>query len=202
MSHYYDNDPNVKSERKPFDYRYRDIKLSLQTDHGVFSKGKIDFGSDLLITTFLNLNPPGPKKKILDVGCGYGPIGLTCAKVLPHSEVTMVDVNERALELAKDNRNSNQINNAEIQQSDCIDGVLDLQFDFVLTNPPIRAGKNVVHRIFEQSDQVLTHGGELWAVIQKKQGMPSAKEKMQNIFGNAEIIEKSKGYYILKSVKA
>lgn len=202
MSHYFDNDPNVKSERESFDYFYRDNKLSLQTDHSVFSKGKIDFGSDLLVTTFLNANPPGPKKKILDVGCGYGPIGLMCAKVLPHSEVTMVDVNERALDLAKDNQRSNNIQNAQLKVSNCLDDVLDLEFDFVLTNPPIRAGKEIVHKILEQSIKVLSSGGQLLVVIQKKQGMPSAKKKMQDIFGNAEIIEKSKGYYILKSVKA
>nr|WP_263314311.1 class I SAM-dependent methyltransferase [Mammaliicoccus sp. Marseille-Q6498] len=202
MSHYYDNDPDVKSERENFDYHYRDIKISLQSDHGVFSKGKIDFGSDLLVTTFLNINPPGPKKKILDVGCGYGPIGLMCAKVLPHSEITLVDVNERAIELAKDNKKSNNIDNAEVKVSNCLDAVSNETFDFVLTNPPIRAGKDVVHRILEQSDDVLLSGGELWVVIQKKQGMPSAKKKMQDVFGNAETIEKSKGYYILKSVKA
>ncbi|UXV32078.1 class I SAM-dependent methyltransferase [Mammaliicoccus sciuri] len=202
MSHYFDNDPNVKSERESFDYFYRDNKLSLQTDHGVFSKGKIDFGSDLLVTTFLNANPPGPKKKILDVGCGYGPIGLMCAKVLSHSEVTMVDVNERALDLAKDNQRSNNIQNAQLKVSNCLDDVLDLEFDFVLTNPPIRAGKEIVHKILEQSIEVLSNGGQLLVVIQKKQGMPSAKKKMQDIFGNAEIIEKSKGYHILKSVKA
>lgn len=202
MSHYFDNDPNVKSERENFDYFYRDNKLSLQTDHGVFSKGKIDFGSDLLISTFLNANPPGPKKKILDVGCGYGPIGLMCAKVLPYSEITLVDVNERALDLAKDNQKSNKISNANLQVSNCLDAVLDLKFDCVLTNPPIRAGKEIVHQILEQSNDVLSSGGELWVVIQKKQGMPSAKKKMQDLYGNAEIIEKSKGYYILKSVKA
>ncbi|GGI39735.1 class I SAM-dependent methyltransferase [Mammaliicoccus stepanovicii] len=202
MSHYYDNDPNVRSERTSFDYFYRDTKLSFLTDHGVFSKGKIDFGSDLLISTFLNLNPPGPKKRILDVGCGYGPIGLTCAKVLPHSEVTLVDVNERALGLASDNQKHNHIDNVEVKVSNCLDNMIDKTFDFVLTNPPIRAGKEVVHRILEQSVDVLVSGGALYVVIQKKQGMPSAKKKMQEIFGNAEIVEKSKGYYILKSVKA
>lgn len=202
MSHYYDNDPNIKSERENFDYLYRDIKLSLQTDHGVFSKGKIDFGSDLLISTFLNAYPPGPKKKILDVGCGYGPMGLMCAKVQPYSEITLLDVNERAIGLAKDNQKLNQIDNADIKVSNCLDAVIDLEFDFVLTNPPIRAGKEIVHQIIEQSGQVLCKNGELWLVIQKKQGMPSAKKKMEAIFGNAETIEKSKGYYILKSVKA
>lgn len=202
MSHYYDNDPNVKSERELFEFHYRDTTLNLQSDHGVFSKGKIDFGSDLLVRTFLNQNPPGPKKKILDVGCGYGPIGLMCAKVLPHSELTLVDVNERALVLAKDNRNANDIDNADIRLSNCLDAILDLDLDFVLTNPPIRAGKEIVHRIIEQSGQVLSENGELWVVIQKKQGMPSAKKKMESVFGNAETIEKSKGYYILRSIKA
>lgn len=201
MSHYYDENPEVESEESLFTYSYDNHDLELVTDAGVFSKGKIDFGSDLLVKTFLKTYPPGPTKNIIDVGCGYGPIGLMIAKVSPHHEVTMVDVNQRALNLSRKNKKRNRIDNVEVKESDGLSQVEDNTYDFVLTNPPIRAGKEVVHRILEDAYVKLKFDGELFVVIQKKQGMPSAKKKMQETFDNVEVLEKSKGYYILRSVK-
>ncbi|WP_436957043.1 class I SAM-dependent methyltransferase [Staphylococcus sp. AS1337] len=201
MSHYYDENPEVESEESLFTYSYDNHDLELVTDAGVFSKGKIDFGSDLLVKTFLKTYPPGPTKNIIDVGCGYGPIGLMIAKVSPHHEVTMVDVNQRALNLSRKNKKRNRIDNVEVKESDGLSQVEDNTYDFVLTNPPIRAGKEVVHRILEDAYVKLKIDGELFVVIQKKQGMPSAKKKMQDTFDNVEVLEKSKGYYILRSVK-
>lgn len=201
MSHYYDENPEVESEELLFTYSYDNHDLELVTDAGVFSKGKIDFGSDLLVKTFLKTYPPGLTKNIIDVGCGYGPIGLMIAKVSPHHEVTMVDVNQRALNLSRKNKKRNRIENVEVKESDGLSQVEDNTYDFVLTNPPIRAGKEVVHRILEDAYIKLKLDGELFVVIQKKQGMPSAKKKMQDTFGNIEVLEKSKGYYILRSVK-
>lgn len=201
MSHYYDENPEVESKEALFTYSYDNHDLELVTDAGVFSKGKIDFGSDLLVKTFLKTYPPGPTKNIIDVGCGYGPIGLMIAKVSPHHEVTMVDVNQRALNLSRKNKKRNRIENVEVKESDGLSQVEDNTYDFVLTNPPIRAGKEVVHRILEDAYVKLKLDGELFVVIQKKQGMPSAKKKMQDTFGNVEVLEKSKGYYILRSVK-
>lgn len=201
MSHYYDENPEVESEESLFTYSYDNHDLELVTDAGVFSKGKIDFGSDLLVKTFLKTYPPGPTKNIIDVGCGYGPIGLMIAKVSPHHEVTMVDVNQRALNLSRKNKKRNRIDNVKVKESDGLSQVEDNTYDFVLTNPPIRAGKEVVHRILEDAYVKLKLDGELFVVIQKKQGMPSAKKKMQDTFDNVEVLEKSKGYYILRSVK-
>lgn len=197
MSHYYSEEQNVPSNPSTFIYTYQQHSLSLKTDSGVFSKGGIDFGSNVLINVFLG----GQRyANILDVGCGYGPMGLMTAKVWDESHVTMVDVNERALELARFNAAQNNIDHVEIYKSSCLDGVTGM-FDAVITNPPIRAGKEIVHRIFEQSIAHLNHGGALFVVIQKKQGMPSAKKRMEELFGNVEVIAKDKGYYILKSVK-
>lgn len=201
MSHYYDENPEVASDETTFTYSYDKHNITLTTDKGVFSKDKLDYGSDLLIRTFLKSNPPGPKKKIVDVGCGYGPIGLMIAKIAPHHEVTMVDVNERALALAEKNKSINHIDNVLILKSDGLAQTVDNNYDFVITNPPIRAGKQVVHGILEDAYSKLSGDGSLYVVIQKKQGMPSAKKKMHEIFNNVEVIEKSKGYYILKSVK-
>ncbi|AMY05641.1 class I SAM-dependent methyltransferase [Staphylococcus condimenti] len=199
MSHYYDKDPEVASQREDFKYRYQQNELKLATDSGVFSKGKIDYGSDLLLRTFLKEHPPGPSKTIIDVGCGYGPIGLMIAKVSPHHKVILLDVNHRALDLAKENSEKNHIDNAVIKESDGLAEIPDDSADMIVTNPPIRAGKSVVHGILEDAYSKLKKDGELYVVIQKKQGMPSAKKKMETVFGNVETLVKDKGYYILKS---
>lgn len=199
MSHYYDKNPDVESHKETFQYHHHDHVLNLVTDAGVFSKGKIDFGSDLLVRTFLKDHPPGPSKTIVDVGCGYGPIGLMIAKVSPHHEVIMLDVNHRALSLAKENSEKNHIEHVVIKESDGLAEILDDSVDMIVTNPPIRAGKSVVHGILEDAYHKLKPDGELYVVIQKKQGMPSAKKKMEAVFGNVETLAKDKGYYILKS---
>lgn len=101
MSHYYDEDPSVISNEQRIQYQLKHHKIDLITDNGVFSKDKVDYGSDVLVQTFLKTHPPGPSKRIADVGCGYGPIGLMIAKVSPHHSITMLDVNHRALALVK-----------------------------------------------------------------------------------------------------
>ena len=199
MGHYYDRDPEVASHKENFKYRYQQNELNLMTDSGVFSKGKIDYGSDLLLRTFLKEHPPGPSKTIIDVGCGYGPIGLMIAKVSPHHKVILLDVNHRALEFAKENSEKNHIDNVVIQESDGLAEIPDDSADMIVTNPAIRAGKSVVHGILEDAYTKLKQDGDLYVVIQKKQGMPSAKKKMEAVFGNVTTLTKDKGYYILKS---
>ncbi|REI19748.1 class I SAM-dependent methyltransferase [Staphylococcus felis] len=201
MSHYYDAHPDVETNEKNIQYHYHQHTLNLVTDTGVFSRDKVDFGSDLLIQTFLREHPPGQTKEIADVGCGYGPIGLMLAKVAPHDHVTLLDVNRRALGLAQKNASHNAIQNVSIQESDGLTAIERASCDFILTNPPIRAGKKVVHQILEDAYIKLKTQGALYVVIQKKQGMPSAKKKMDEVFGNVESIVNQKGYHILKSVK-
>ncbi|HDY9559536.1 TPA: class I SAM-dependent methyltransferase [Staphylococcus argenteus] len=202
MSHYYDEDPSVSSNEQQIQYQVNHHLIHLITDNGVFSKDRVDYGSDVLIKTFLKAHPPGPSKRIADVGCGYGPIGLMIAKVSPHHTITMLDVNHRALTLVEKNKKLNDIENVIVKESNALTAVENESLDFVLTNPPIRAGKGTVHRIFEQAFDKLDANGELFVVIQKKQGMPSAKKKMEALFGNVEVLNKDKGYYILRSIKA
>ncbi|MBE5667713.1 class I SAM-dependent methyltransferase [Staphylococcus sp. SS251] len=202
MSHYYDEDPSVSSNEQRIQYQVNQHLIHLITDNGVFSKDRVDYGSDVLIQTFLKAHPPGPSKRIADVGCGYGPIGLMIAKVSPHHTITMLDVNHRALALVEKNKKLNDIDNVIVKESDALSAVENESLDFILTNPPIRAGKETVHRIFEQAFDKLDANGELFVVIQKKQGMPSAKKKMEVLFGNVEVLNKDKGYYILRSIKA
>ena len=169
-------------------------KMTFLTDAGVFSKKMVDFGSQLLLKC-LEVNQG---ETVLDVGCGYGPLGLSLAKAYG-VQATMVDINNRALDLARQNAERNKIE-ATIFQSNIYEQV-EGTFDHVISNPPIRAGKQVVHEIIEKSKDFLEIGGDLTIVIQKKQGAPSAKSKMEEVFGNCEIVKKDKGYYILRSVK-
>ena len=169
-------------------------KMTFLTDAGVFSKKMVDFGSQLLLKC-LEVNQG---ETVLDVGCGYGPLGLSLAKAYG-VQATMVDINNRALDLARQNAERNKVE-ATIFQSNIYEQVKG-KFDHVISNPPIRAGKQVVHEIIEKSKDFLEIGGDLTIVIQKKQGAPSAKSKMEDVFGNCEVVKKDKGYYILRSVK-
>ncbi|MFS8188315.1 class I SAM-dependent methyltransferase [Rossellomorea marisflavi] len=197
-NHYYSKNPEVGSDPQHFTFDLRGRSFRFKTDHGVFSKKEVDFGSRVLIDAF---ELPGVDGPVLDVGCGYGPIGLSLAKEFPERTIHMIDVNERALSLASENAAANGVGNVEIYQSDRFEQVEEKKFSAILTNPPIRAGKETVHAIFTESAEHLAENGELWVVIQKKQGAPSAMEKMEELFSNVEVVVKKKGYYILKSVK-
>jgi 16S rRNA (guanine1207-N2)-methyltransferase len=196
--HYYSRTQNVESDPQYWNYTLRDANFRFKTDNGVFSKKEVDFGSRLLIETF---QMPGLQGDILDVGCGYGPIGLTIAKHWTDRTVYMVDVNLRALQLTKDNSELNGITNLVIQESDRLSAVKEKRFAVILTNPPIRAGKEVVHDIYEQSYHSLLPNGELWIVIQRKQGAPSTINKLSEMFIDVEIVAKKKGYFIVKAKK-
>lgn len=174
----------------------RKHNLHFISDSGVFSRQTIDYGSRVLIDAidFQNV----PEGNILDVGCGYGPIGLALAKEQTSRKVTMVDVNLRALDLAKQNAENNNIKNVDIFESDVYKNVQE-NYALVVSNPPVRAGKAVVMAILQQAKDHLLKNGELWIVLQKKQGAPSAKKLMDETFGNVEIVTRAKGYYILKS---
>ncbi|MDO3412976.1 methyltransferase [Saccharibacillus sp. CPCC 101409] len=194
--HYYSNRPSAAHDRKTIEVRLRGRTIKLVTDSGVFSKGGLDYGSHVLIEA-LEI-PEGAS--VLDVGCGYGPIGIA-AGLLGASRVTMLDVNERAIELAAANAAANGIAQARALQSDLLEAVAAERFDIVISNPPIRAGKETVHRLFEQAHAQLNPGGALWIVIQKKQGAPSAKAKLESLFESVEEVTKDKGYRIYKATK-
>ena len=199
MSHYYSKHQDLAHHRKQLQFTLRNFPLQFISDSGVFSKDGVDYGSRVLIEA---MDIP-EDATVLDVGCGYGPIGLTAAKLATRGHVTMVDVNKRALELAKENAALNRIDNVSIEESDALAAIGDRTFDVILTNPPIRAGKEVVHRIFEESYAHLKPNGCLWIVIQKKQGAPSAWTKLEMLFGEdaVEEVTKDKGYRIFKARK-
>ncbi|WP_035050868.1 class I SAM-dependent methyltransferase [Carnobacterium pleistocenium] len=197
--HYFSNNPNTVSETAAWTYTLRGREFKFVTDAGVFSKKTVDFGSRLLIEAidFSEMI----SGDILDVGCGYGPMGLALAKEDPERKVEMVDVNERALGLAKQNASNNRLPNVLIHTSDIYESVEGKEFAAIVSNPPIRAGKKVVHGVLTGAFDLLKSGGTLTIVIQKKQGAPSAKAKMEETFGNAQVIVKDKGYWIIQSFK-
>lgn len=198
MEHYYSEKPTSKSSPTTYEVDLRGNLIKFASDFGVFSKGQIDFGTKLLIDSFDFPSEAGP---ILDVGCGYGPIGLALAKSEPSRDVVLVDINERALALAEKNRQVNQISNAIVQKSNLFQNVPKADYAAILSNPPVRAGKKVVYALFREAYEWLKPNGELWIVIQKKQGAPSAKNELMSLFEEVEVVTRRKGYFIFRAVK-
>lgn len=199
MDHYYSKKPSSKSNPKEITTKIGPLNLTFMTDAGVFSKTKIDKGSEVLIraarqSKFIDGN-------LLDLGCGYGPIGISLAKTFPNRLIEMVDINERAVDLSNHNARLNEINNTRIYESDIFEAVRNKKFAGIISNPPIRAGKKVVHEILEEAYNHLAKTGKLQIVIQRKQGAPSAKKKMREVFGNVQRIDLENGYWVLESIK-
>jgi 16S rRNA (guanine1207-N2)-methyltransferase len=197
--HYYSNKPQSVSDRQAFEAVLRGYSFRLTSDAGVFSRDGVDYGSRVLIEQMVIPHDA----QILDIGCGYGPIGLTAARLAPQGHVTMIDINERAVELSKLNAAANGIHNVSFAQSDLYTAVEDETFDVILSNPPIRAGKTVVHQLFVESWKHLKPGGSTWVVIQKKQGAPSARAKLEEVYGEDAVIEvgKDKGYRLYRCTR-
>ena len=195
LEHYFTNNPNLKSELRKINYRYQNYDFIFISDNGVFSKDKIDYGSRLLIETLLKTKPN--YQNLLDVGCGYGLLGIVLSKVL-NIHATLCDINKRAIHLAEKNIITNQVD-AQTILSNIYENIND-KYDLIVTNPPIRAGKEVVYNILQNAKEHLNKDGELWFVIRKDQGVKSAiKHISENYI--CEIIEKSKGFYIVKAKK-
>lgn len=197
-NHYYTENPELAHQLEQWSFELRGKTFQFVTDSGVFSKKTVDYGSRVLIDTFQWEELP--EGQILDVGCGYGPIGLTLA-VITGRTVEMIDVNNRAVTLAKENAARNSVENIDIHASNIYEAVHEQKYAAIVSNPPIRAGKKVVHEILSGAHLLLEVGGTLTVVIQKKQGAPSAEKKMEEVFGNVALVRKDKGYYILRSVK-
>ncbi|WP_373231642.1 class I SAM-dependent methyltransferase [Cohnella sp.] len=197
--HYYSNMPQSASKRQSFDVVLRGFSFRLMSDAGVFSRDGVDYGSRVLIE---HMEIPNGAR-VLDIGCGYGPIGLTAARLAPQGHVTLIDINERAVELARDNAAANGIQNVSFAPSDLFSAVEGETFDVILSNPPIRAGKVIVHNLFTDSWKYLKPGGTTWVVIQKKQGAPSARAKLEDLYGkeNVQEVGKDKGFRLYRCIR-
>ena len=191
-NNYYRDNSDLKSQIQYFDYKFDSLDFKFKTDSGVFAKSYVDYATEILLKNA----QISQKSTVLDVGCGYGVIGIVLAKK-DMCIVDMVDINERAISLAKENSTQNNVT-TYVYKSDCLDNVKG-KYDFIISNPPIRAGKNVIYKIYEQAKEHLNEGGSFYIVIQKKHGAPSTFEKLKTIYEKVDVVYKKKGYFVIKS---
>src|SRR2546425_3211917 len=191
------------AQRKPSRLRaqihppIRGHPFAFRTDAGVFSSDKIDRGTELLLDAI----EIGPCELILDLGCGYGAIGIVAARLSEGGHVILTDVNERAVALARKNVTANGVGNAEVRLGSLYEPVGGLAFDHILCNPPIRAGRGVVDRIVAEAPIHLLEGGKLWLVARTPQGADSLRQRMAHAFGAGGILKSGSGFKILRAPK-
>ena len=190
--HYFSASPESAHRYAEAEYVYRGETLRFLTDAGVFSRGEVDFGTDVLLRAL----PQDLAGRVLDLGCGWGAVGVSVGKKYPACALVMCDVNERALELARKNAAANGVK-AETAQSDGLEQV-EGPFDYILTNPPIRAGKQVIYRLFAESARKLSPEGALYIVIRKQQGAESAVKYLKTIFQQVDTVDKSGGFWVIR----
>lgn len=196
MEHYFTSDPTVKSEERIIEYKIKGKTLTFISDNGVFSKNHIDSATELLLKTIYD----EVHGKLLDVGCGYGVIGITLATSQEIKEVTMIDINHRALELAKKNSVKNKVSDKiKVLESNGFEQIKE-KYNAIITNPPIRAGKSVIYQMYADAKEHLLDGGALYIVINKKHGAPSTIKYLEELFGNAEVLDKKAGFNVIKCV--
>ena len=187
---YYTSNPSSQSNERSFTVDFLDETCFFTYDNGVFSKGELDEG-----TTYLLSSLPALHGRILDLGCGWGPVGVILGKKYPAAEIIMSDVNERALALSRKNLAANGVTNAVCIASDGFEKI-EGKFDAIITNPPIRAGKEKIYGMFDEAMVHLTEGSALYLVIRKQQGAESAVKYLAHY--GVEILTKKKGFWVLK----
>ena len=192
--HYYTENPSSAHDERRVTLRALGNELTFYTDAGVFSRDGLDKGTE----TLLDALPP-LVGRVLDLGCGWGAVGVALGKRYPALDIVMTDINSRAVELARRNLAANGVK-AVVVQGDGFEAVEGV-FDVVVTNPPIRAGKAVIYGMFSDAKRFLKPGGALYIVIRKQQGAPSALKYLREIYGAAEIIDRSGGFHVIKATE-
>lgn len=193
MAHYFTNEENLKSEIEKVIAEINGIPFYFYTDNGVFSKGELDFGTELLLKNFKYDNPNN--KTSLDIGCGCGPIGIYASHL--GFTVDMSDVNKRAIHLSKMSLKEQNLN-ANVFESDAYKNITN-KYDYIVSNPPIRVGKEKLYEIVMNAKEHLKDGGSLWIVVRKQQGAESMLRDMKNAYKTVEVIAKKKGFFIIKA---
>ena len=194
MSYYFDKNTDIKSDEKTIHVSIKNKMYVFITDNNVFSKKGLDFGTRTMLES-IDLNKLSGD--ILDFGCGYGPVGIYI-KSYTDSNVDMVDVNERALNLAKKNAKLNGVD-VNIFESDIYSNVTK-KYDYIITNPPIRVGKQILYKILVGAKDYLKENGKLIFVINKDQGAKSTMEYLKTYY-DVNILEKNKGFYVFQCEK-
>lgn len=194
---YFSRRPTSTRKRKEIHALLRNHPFTFWTDAGVFSRDRVDRGSELLLQAL----EVGACELILDLGCGYGVLGIVAARLSEGGRVILTDVNERALALVRANLETNRVTNAEVRLGDLYEPVAGLAFDHILCNPPIRAGRRIVDRMIRGAPEHLHDGGKLWLVARTKQGADSLRARMAEAFGNADVVKRGSGFKVLRSIR-
>lgn len=198
MAHYFELDENLGHRFVDIDFEVGGKTFRLTGDRGVFSKDRPDEGTLLLLRTIHEMDLG---KRLLDLGCGLGPIGLILAALDPVLTVTCSDVNSRALELTRLNAVRLGVGERiETVESDLFANITST-YDAIVSNPPIRAGKRVTYALYEQALDHLNEGGHLYIVIRRKQGADSALAHIREIYREAHVLVRKKGYYVISAAK-
>ena len=192
---YFTSKPTSESRPIRFSADILGVSCAFTTDAGVFSRGELDEGTRILLEAL-----PEIHGRALDLGCGWGAVGVTLGKKYPSANFVLADVNERALELSRRNLRDNGVENAETVLSDAFQS-LSGTFDFIITNPPIRAGKAVIYGMFYRAKDFLASDGRLFIVIRKQQGAPSAVKHLEEIYTSVQMIAREKGYWVIECRK-
>lgn len=188
---YFEENKELKDNEQTLIINFNNKKYRLLTNDGIFSKDKFDYGSRLLLEIIIKENITG---KVLDLGCGYGIIGLIIADHYPKSKVDMVDITDRAVNLSK--KNTKSLNNVKVFKSNIYDSITD-KYDYIITNPPIRAGKEVIKEFLIGAKDHLERTGKLYFVMRKNHGVKTMINILKEYY-EVTIETKSKGFYIVK----
>ena len=189
---YYSAEPTSAHAEREIEIEALGVRSRCLTDAGVFSRDGLDTGTRAMLEALPELHG-----RVLDLGCGWGPVGVTLAKRYPECEIAMTDVNHRAVELSRRNLARNGAK-AEVVQGDGFENVTGM-FDFILTNPPIRAGKAVIYRLFAEAKEHLTDDGALILVIRKQQGAASAQKYLQTLFPTVTLLDRTAGFWTMQA---
>lgn len=195
MSQYFDNDNNIRHNKRIIEFYFNDKNYNLYSDNGVFSKDKFDYGTRLLLDSIDISKLSG---NVLDLGCGIGVVGIILGTNNKNINIDMIDINERAISLVRDNLTLNKVK-ANVFSSDVYSNV-NKKYDYIITNPPIRAGKEVVRKFLLGGYDYLNDNGILYFVMRKDHGVKSMIKELENKY-NVTIINKDKGFYILSLTK-
>ena len=190
--HYYTENPNSAHDERRIALRALGNDLTFVTDAGVFSRDGLDRGTEVLLEAL-----PPLEGRVLDLGCGWGAVGVALGKRYPALDIVMTDINSRAVELARRNLAENGVT-AALLQGDGFDAV-EGRFDAIVTNPPIRAGKAVIYGLFARAREYLEPDGALYVVIRKQQGAPSALKYLKEIYSRAETVDRASGFHVLRA---
>ena len=190
--HYYTQDPSSEHDERVVRLAALGNELTFTTDAGVFSRDGLDRGTEALLDAL-----PALSGRVLDLGCGWGAVGVALGAADPALEIVMTDVNERAADLARRNAAANGVR-AEVLRGDGFEAVTG-RFDAIVTNPPIRAGKAVIYGLFERAADFLSPGGALYIVIRKQQGAPSALKFLKERYARADILDREAGYWVIRA---